>query len=155
MSALLSYDPSLQRPLLDLVVATAWADPLVGDRQLAAVRGAQIALGLVNGEDAAAFSRGASGAWLELSSAPLRERKIAYAAAVWVALSDDLIDAGEASLLRDVRRALSLDDAAVRFADSLARFVASEGGEPHRAFSRLLVEGARRHARVHLRRWAA
>jgi hypothetical protein len=151
MSALLSFDASLRRALFDLVVSTACADPMMSDLHIDAVRGVQIALGLVDDGELGVLSQSTTGSWRELARATERERSIAYAAVVWVALADDVIDDGEARLLADVRRELRLGDAAVRLADSLARhaIVTSkiERLPPHRAFARLVVDAARHDAR--------
>ncbi|WP_157070025.1 hypothetical protein [Sandaracinus amylolyticus] len=161
MSALLAFDATLQRALLDLVVATLWADGDVADREIAAARGAQIALGLVHPSDdaASAIGHGPSDAWRTLAGASDRERLLAYAAAVWTALADRVIDPGEARFLREVRHALALDDGAVRFADTLARWIDADARDAslpaHRSFAQLLVQGARRVAQVEARRAAA
>ncbi len=151
MSALLSFDPSLRRSLFDIVLSTACADPMMSELHIDAVRGVQIALGLVDSGEPGPLSGATSGAWRELCRATDRERSIAYAAAVWVALADDVIDEGEAKVLAAVRRELRLSDPAVRLADSIARRVIARAKEerlaPHRAFARLVVEAARHDAR--------
>lgn len=151
MSALLSFDPSLRRSLFDLVVSTACSDPMMCDLHIDAVRGVQIALGLVDDGELGVLSESTTGSWRELARATERERSIAYAAVVWVALADDVIDDGEARLLAEVRRELRLSDPAVRLADSLARRVIVsakvERLPPHRAFDRLVVDAARHDAR--------
>lgn len=158
MSALLAFDAALQRPLFDLVVATLWADGDVADREIAAAHGAQLALGLVHPSDdaASAIGQGPTERWRALAWAPDRERVVAYAAAVWTALADRVIDPGEARFLRELTRVLSLDERSVRFADGLARWIdvrAREQALPaHRAFARLLIEGAQRVAQVEARR---
>ena len=167
MSALLVFDSTHQRPVFDLVVATLWADGHVADREIAAAHGAQLALGLVHPADeaSAAIARGPRhpnderAAWRTLGAAPERARVLAYAAAVWTALADGVIDPSEADFLREVRRALALDDGAVRFADGLARWIDAGAREEelpwHRAVARLVVEGARRLERVRARRLEA
>ena len=161
MTALLSFDPDQAQPLFDLVVATLWADGEVADREIAAARGAQLALGLVHPGDGAEISiaRGPCDRWRTLVRGSERERVIAYAAAVWTALADGRIDPGEARFLREVRVVLALDDAAVRFADGLARYVDAAARDEalphHRAFAQLLLTGARRVERVRARRAAA
>lgn len=158
MSALLAFDATLQRPLFDLVVATLWADGEVADREIAAAHGAQLALGLVHPSDdaASAIGQGPSERWRALAAASDRERVLAYAAAVWTALADRTIDPGEARFLRELRRTLALDEGAVRFADALARWIDARARDEalpaHRAFARLLVEGAQRVAQVEARR---
>ncbi|MDQ3033128.1 MAG: hypothetical protein M3Y87_11970 [Myxococcota bacterium] len=161
MTALLVFDGAHRRPVFDLVVATLWADGEVADREIAAARGAQVALGLVHPADeaATAIARGPRDAWRMLGGAPERVRVLAYASSVWTALADGVIDASEALFLREVRASLSLDDGAVRFADGLARWIdatAREGSMPwHRAFARLVIEGARRLEHVRVRRLEA
>jgi hypothetical protein len=151
MSALLSFDPSLRRALYDLVVSTACADPMMNDLHIEAVRGVQIALGLVDDEEHDVLSHRTRRAWRELGRATERERSIAYAAVVWVALADGIVDDAEARVLKDVRRELRLSDPAVRLADALARRVIASAKEerlpPHRAFARLVIEAARHDAR--------
>jgi len=147
MSALLSFDPSLRRPLLDLLVHVARVDPMIAAPQLAAVRGAQIALGLVDVELDGAVLRAPTGAWRVIASGSDRERSLAYAAARWVALADGVLDDAEVALLGALRRQLRLGDAAVRLADTIANGVACrtrvESLAPHRAFSLLVVDVAR------------
>lgn len=161
MSVILSFDPEHTRPLFDLVVATLWADGEIADREIAAVRGAQVALGLVHELDDAevAVARGPRDRWRLLVRARERDRVVAYAAAVWTALADGRIDPGESRFLREVRSVLALDDSAVRFADSLARYVDAtsrdEVAPHHRAFARLLIDGARRVEVIRARRAAA
>lgn len=158
MTALLVFDSTHQRPVFDLVVATLWADGQVADREIAAAHGAQLALGLVHPADeaSAAIARGPRDAWRMLATAPERARVLAYAAAVWTALADGVIDPSEAAFLREVRRALCLDDGTVRFADGLARWVDASARDEalawHRAFARLVVEGARRLEQVRARK---
>ena len=147
MSALLSFDPSLRRPLFDLVVRVARVDPMIGASQIAAVRGAQVALGLVTDQWDAALMRASTGEWRALAAASDRERSLAYAAARWVALSDGVLDDAEAKLLATLRRDLRLGDALVRLAESIANGVALrarvEGLPAHRAFALLVIEAAR------------
>lgn len=161
MTALLVLDAAHRRPVFDLVVATLWSDGEIADREIAAAHGAQLALGLVHPSDEAALAiaRGPARSWRALAAAPEPTRVLAYAAAVWTAQADGRVDASEASFLRDVRRTLCLDDAAVRFADGLARWshaTSRDHAHPsHRAFSLLLLEGARRLASIRARRMAA
>lgn len=161
MTALLSFEPEQAQPLFDLVVATLWADGELADREIAAARGAQVALGLVYGARTAeiAIARGPTERWRQLARARERERMIAYAAAVWTALADARIDPGELRFLREVRSVLALDEAAVCFAEGLARWVDSTAREEamphHRAFALLLITGARRVERVRARHAAA
>jgi hypothetical protein len=162
MSALLSFDPELHRPLVDLVIATLWADGQVADREIAAARGAQIALGLVHDsgdESTALIARGPSARWQTIARAPEGTRVIAYAAAVWTALADGRMDPGERAFLREVAAAFALDEHAIRFGDAIARWIAAaareERLEPYRAFARLLVQGARRVASIRARRLEA
>ena len=151
MSALLCFDPSLRRSLFNLVVSTACADPMMSDLHIEAVRGVQVALGLVDDGELCPFRSSAECEWGDLARATERERSIAYAAVLWVALADDVVDEGEARLLADVRRELRLGDAAVRLADVLARRVIVSAKQerlpPHRAFARLVVDAARHDAR--------
>ena len=155
MSAILSFDPEHSRTLFDLVVATLWADGEVADREFAAARGAQIALGLVHESDDArvAVARGARERWRGLARAGARDRVLAYAAAVWTALADGRIDPGEARFLREVRTTLALEPGGVALAEGLARYVdaasRAERAPFHRAFTRLLREGARRLEVIH------
>ncbi len=152
MSALLSFDPSLRRSLFDLLVHVVRVDPMIAAPQIAAVRGAQVALGLVElpALDGAVL-RGATGEWLALRDASDRERSLAYAAARWVALSDGVLDDAESALLSALRGQLRLGDAAVRLAESIANDVTwrarSEAMPPHRAFTLLAVEAAKHAAR--------
>jgi hypothetical protein len=147
MSALLSFDPSLRRPLFDLLVRMARVDPMIAAPQLAAVRGAQIALGLVDVELDTAVLRSTTGAWRVIASGSDRERSLAYAAARWVALADGVLDDAEMELLARLKNELRLGDAAVRLADTIANGVAcrarTEKLPPHRAFALLVVQVAR------------
>lgn len=161
MSALLVFEGAHRRPVFDLVVATLWADGDVADREIAAVRGAQLALGLVHPADdaATAIARGPRSAWRMLAGASERVRVLAYASSVWTALADGVIDASESLFLREVRASFALDDGAVRFADGLARWIDASARDEsmpwHRAFAQLVIEGARRLERVRMRRLAA
>ena len=134
---------------LHIVVGRLGQEP--PELHIEAVRGVQIALGLVDDQELGVLSKSTSGAWRDLARATDRERSIAYAAVVWVALADGVVDDGEARLLADVRRELRLSDPAIRLADSIARgVIASAKAErlpPHRAFARLVVEAARHDAR--------
>lgn len=156
MSALLSLEPALRRPLLDLVVRVARAESIIDPAQLAAVRGAQVALGLVDAALDDVALRSATGEWHALSDAPDCERSLAYAVARWVALADGVLDDAEAALLAQLRAELRLGDAAVRLAESIANAVAfrvrNESTPPHRAFTSIALACAR-HAvrRRHLR----
>lgn len=152
MSTLLSFDPMLRRPLLDLLVHVARIDPMVAAPQIAAVRGAQIALGLVESPSLdGAVMRPATGEWEALAIASDRERSLAYAAARWVALSDGVLDDAESRLLSELRSVLGLGDAAVRLAESIANEIAwrarRESLPPHRAFTLLVHEAAKHAAR--------
>lgn len=152
MSALLSFDPSMRRPLFDLLVHVARIDPMIAAPQIAAVRGAQVALGLVEVPSLdGAVLRGATGEWRVLGHAPDRERSLAYAAARWIALSDGVLDDAEVKVLAELRSVLRLGDAAVRLAESIANGVAwrarSDGMPPHRAFGLLAIESAKHAAR--------
>lgn len=148
MTALLSFEPSLRRPLFDLLVHVARVDPMIAAPQIGAVRGAQIALGLVEVSSLdGAVLRPATGEWRMLTIAPDRERSLAYAAARWVALADGVLDDAEYKLLAELRRELGLGDAGVRLAESIANGVAwrarAESIPPHRAFTLLVVEAAK------------
>lgn len=152
MTALLSFEPSMLRALLDLLVHVARIDPMVAAPQIAAVRGAQVALGLVGVPSLdGAVMRPCTGEWRALAHASDSERSLAYAAARWVALSDGVLDDAECKLLRHLRSDLALGDAAVKLAESIANGVAwrarAESIEPHRAFTLLLVESAKHAAR--------
>jgi hypothetical protein len=152
MSALLSFDPSFRRSLFDLVLATACADPMMCEVHIDAVRGVQVALGLVD-ERVLGLTDGSThrSEWRDLERGSERERSIAYAAAVWIALADDVVDDEEERFLLGVRRMLGLSDPGVRLAEALARRVISvartEKLPPHRSFTRLVVEAARHEAR--------
>jgi hypothetical protein len=158
MTTLLALDPRLHRPLLDLVVATLWSDGQVADREIAAARGAQVALGLLHPDDdaARAIGLGPSGSWRGLAAAPARERTLAYAAASWTALADGVVDPGEARFLDVLQRSLRLKPARIALATGLARWVnaqaRAEGLPPHRSFAQLLAQGARRVAQLEERR---
>lgn len=160
MSALLSFEPSMRSPLFDLLVLVARVDPMIAAPQLGAVRGAQIALGLVELPSLdGAVLRPSTGEWRALGGASDRERSLAYAAARWVALSDGVLDDAEVKVLAELRRVLGLGDAAVRLAESIANGVAwrarAESIEPHRAFALLVVETAKHAARRRVLRAAA
>lgn len=176
MSALLSLEPALRRPLLDLVVRVARAESIIDPSQLAAVRGAQVALGLVESGLVASglvasglvasglVASGvgdialhpATGEWRALRDAPEAERSLAYALARWVALADGVLDDAEAALLASLRAELRLADPAVRLAESIANDVTlrvrRESLPAHRAFTLIALASAR-HAvrRRHLR----
>jgi len=152
MSALLAFEPMLRRPLLDLLVHVARIDPMVAAPQIAAVRGAQVALGLVEIPSLdGAVLRPSTGEWRVLRAASDRERSLAYAAARWVALSDGVLDDAEFMLLSDLRCELRLGDPALKLAESIANGVAwrarSESIAPHRAFGLLMTETAKHAAR--------
>lgn len=152
MTALLALDPSLRRPLLDLLVHVARVDPMIAAPQIAAVRGAQVALGLVEVPSLdGAVLRSATGEWQVLAHAPDRERSLAYAAARWVALSDGVLDDAEVKVLAELGALLGLGDAALRLAESIANTVTwrarMQDTPPHRAFALLAIEAARHAAR--------
>ena len=152
MSTLLSFDPMLRPALFDLLVHVARIDPMVAAPKIAAVRGAQIALVLVEVPSLdGAVLRSATGEWRMLGAASDRERSLAYAAARWIALSDGVLDDAESKLLAQLRRDLQLGDAAVRLAESIANGVAwrarQDGMPPHRAFGLLAIECAKHAAR--------
>ncbi len=156
MSALLSLEPALRRPLLDLAVRIARAESMVDPSQLAAVRGVQVALGLVDPLLGDVGLRAPSGEWRTLADAPDGERSLAYAVARWVALADGVLDDDEAAMLARMRVELRLGDPAVRLAESIANEVSlrvrREGLPAHRAFSLLALACARHAARRrHLR----
>jgi hypothetical protein len=148
MSTLLTIEPSLRPALFDLLVRVARVDPMIGAQQIAAVRGAQIALGLVEipALDGAVL-RGATGEWHALVDASDRERSLAYAAARWVALADGVLDDAEVKVLDELRLELGLGDAAVKLAESIANHVTwlarAESLPPHRAFSLIAIEAAK------------
>ncbi len=89
---------------------------MMNDAHLDAVRGVQIALGLVDDVALGPITESNS-RWRELARATERERSIAYAAVVWIALADDVIDDAEARVLADVRTELRLGDPAIRLAE--------------------------------------
>jgi hypothetical protein len=146
MSALLSIDPALAPALVDLVVRVAHADAMLGPSELAAVRGAEVALHVA--VDAVA---GPTGEYAVLASAPARERVIAYAVAVWAALADGVLDEHEAALLARVQRELRIGDAAARLSESLAFRAWADArrdrSPAYRAFDRVVVDSARHEAR--------
>lgn len=152
MSALLSFEPSLRPALFDLIVRMARVDPMFGAPHVAAVRGARVALGLVDEPSLDdALVRGCSGDWRALRGASDGARSLAYAAARWVALADGVLDDAESALLASLRVELRLADPAVRLAETIANDVSwrarREGIEAHRAFAMLALESGRHAAR--------
>lgn len=160
MSAVSVLDPHAARAVFDAACALAWADGELLEPELRAIRGLALALGLADvvaaTEDAIAQRRILPSRW-RLARLEPRARVIALAAASWLALADADIDPREAEMLEELRERLGLAPATARFARAHAAWATAtfEGEAPHRAASRLLVEGARRTALITTQRAAA
>lgn len=126
MPAVDHLSPPARAAALDVLVLVSWADGWVSPAELSAVRGAAVALALVDPLD------GACGALVENPRAPTeaelaalspRERHILLAAGAWMTLVDETRTPSEARALDELARRAGLDDEAAELLFDIARWV--------------------------------
>jgi uncharacterized membrane protein YebE (DUF533 family) len=142
MPAIDVLSEAARRALLRVLACAAAADGDVTAEEIAALRGAQIALGLV-GEglplDSLLLSR------IDVSVLSSREKMLVYAAAAWMALADGVRTNSESQFLEQLRARLGLDRETAGFMAAHARWTrASTDLTWHRELEALVVQGARR-----------
>lgn len=126
MPAVDHLSPAARAAALDVLVFISWADGRVSLAELAAVRGAAIALALLDPLDGACGALVASPRApdaLDLRALTLHERRLVLAAAAWIALVDAKRTPTEARALDDVARRAGLDDEAAELLFDIARWV--------------------------------
>jgi hypothetical protein len=126
MHAVDHLSPAARAAALKALVFVSWADGRLSTVELAAVRGAAIALALIDPLDgvcgALAPAPDASDD-LDFSALTARERHLVLAAASWMALVDTRRTPGEARALDDVARRAGLDDETAELLFDVARCV--------------------------------
>lgn len=160
MSAVSVLDPHASRTLFDSACALAWADGELVEPELRAIRGLALALGLsevLDATDEALAQRSVLPSVWRLGRLEPRARVLCVAAAAWIAESDGTLHAREIDALATLGERCSLEPATSRFARAHAAWAtrAFAGEAPHRAATRLLVEGARRAVLIEAHRAAA
>ncbi len=125
-AALNHLSPAARAAALKALVFVSWADGRLSMVELAAVRGAAIALALLDPLDGACGSLASDpGAPddFDLSALTARERHLVLAAASWMALVDAKRTPGEVRALDDVARLAGLDDETAELLFDVARWV--------------------------------
>ncbi len=126
MPAVDHLSPAARATALDALVFVSWADGRVSPAELAAVRGAAIALALLDPLDGACGVLVSTPRALDdlgLGALTLRERRLVVAAAGWMALVDAKRTPTEARALDDMARQAGLDDDAAELLFDVARWV--------------------------------
>jgi hypothetical protein len=126
MSAADHLSPAARAIALDVLALVCWADGRVSPAEFAAVRGAAIALALIDPLDkssGALVAAPKSPTHADLKALTARERHILFAAAAWVALVDAKRTPGEAEALDELARGAGLDDDEAELLFDIARWV--------------------------------
>jgi tellurite resistance protein len=151
MTTPLTMKPAARRAVMEILLAMTWADGVAEETEREALRGAALALGLPElarslRDEAFVYSREGAPLESQLRLLDDRERKLAYGAAAWMALSDGIRQPMESLLLAQLRQRLAIDPEEARWLEGLARWVRAEV-EPlpwHRELDRLLRTSAQR-----------
>ncbi len=126
MTAVDHLSPAARAAALHVLAFVSWADGRVSPVELAAVRGAAIALALVDpldGSCGALVEGRRTTEGLDLAALTLRERHLLLAAGAWMTLVDAKRTPCEARALDDLARRAGLDDEIAELLFDVARWV--------------------------------
>ncbi len=109
MGAIDAISHATRKTVFDTLLAIAWADGTLSEEEMAAARGAAIALGLTHEADSPRSSRPPIAmSTIGLDQVSKRDADIVFICAAWMALADRIEDPREAQLLEVLQEKLRI-----------------------------------------------